>query len=91
MKYYHDSSKTETNFSELKNPITFLNSIREGKLTLEQTQSEKEAFNKYLKSRSEEQRKMLANINMLFNVRNNAAKFLKLVSAIFDKFLFFTI
>ena len=55
------------------------NGIREGKLKLEQAQSEQEALNKYLKyikigSNSEEQRKTLANINMLFNERKNTVK-----------------
>ena len=34
LKYYVYSSNTGTNFSELKDPISFLNRFREGKLML---------------------------------------------------------
>ena len=53
--------------------MPFLNGVTEGKLTFKQAKTEGEVFNKDLRStrnrnESEEQRKTLANINMLFNL-----------------------
>lgn len=40
-KYYVFISNTENNFSELKDPVTFLNRMREGKPTLKQRKMNK--------------------------------------------------
>ena len=50
LKYYVYSSNTEKDFRELKDPITFLNKLREDKLTLQQAQDKHKAFNRYLRN-----------------------------------------
>ena len=46
-EYYVYSSNRETSFSKLLDPLTFLNTIRKGRLTLEQAQNVQKAFNRY--------------------------------------------
>ena len=50
LKYYVYSSNTETDFRELKDPITFLNKPREDKPTLQQAQDKHKAFSRYLRN-----------------------------------------
>ena len=50
MKYHVNNSNKETDFSELKNSITFLNKIGDGKVTFEQERNKRDAFNGYLRS-----------------------------------------
>ena len=68
MKYYVYSSNTEKDFRELKDPITFLNKLREDKLTLQQAQDKHKAFNRYLRNI----RKVSKSV---FNAWNNLFKF----------------
>ena len=81
MKFTVQSSGQETDF-RIRDPITFLNLIKQNKTLIEKAWYEQEEFNKHIKqirivNKSEEQKKnkkqkikMLANINMLFNKRN---------------------
>ena len=50
MKYHVNNSNKETDFSELKDSITFLNKIGDGKVTFEQEINKRDAFNGYLRS-----------------------------------------
>ena len=50
MKYHVNSSNKETDFSELKDSITFLNKIGDGKVTFEKERNKRDAFNGYLRS-----------------------------------------
>ena len=50
MKYHVNNSNKETDFSELKDSITFLNKIGDGKVTFEQERNKRDAFNGYLRS-----------------------------------------
>ena len=43
------SSGTETNFSELKVPVAFLDSIRKSEISIEEARHKQEEFNRYLK------------------------------------------
>ena len=68
----------ETDFHELKDPVAFLDSITKCEMPIEKARPKKEDLSKYLKkirigNRSE--KKALSNINKLFNVRNDAFKF----------------
>ena len=50
MKYHVNNSNKETDFSELKDSITFLNKIGDGEVTFEQERNKRDAFNGYLRS-----------------------------------------
>ena len=59
--------------------MLFLNDIKNGKISLEEAKNLQQDYEKYLKkirkgNKSVEQEKTLANINVLFNARNNAIK-----------------
>ena len=48
MKIIVDSSGLETDFSELKDPVAFLDSIKKREISMEEAQHKKEEFNRYL-------------------------------------------
>ena len=82
LKYVAVNSRTEYNFSELTDPITFLNKIKKGELPLEEAKIYQQDYLDYLNiirkgNKNAEQRKTLANINILYNARNNAIKFIE--------------
>ena len=63
-------------------PITFPNDIKTGEITIGEAKASQEDFSKYPKimrrrEKNKKQRKTLANINMLFNGRNEAIKFIR--------------
>ena len=69
-------------FSEMEDPITFLNEIKKGETPLEEVKIMQENFLKCLSAirkgnKNAEQRKTLVNINMLYNARNHAIKFIE--------------
>ena len=71
-----------TDFSRKKGPVDFLNEIKKGEMTIEQAKASQEDFNNYLKTirrgnKTKEQGNTLANINRLFNGRNDAIKFIE--------------
>ena len=64
----------------MKDPITFLNDIKKGKMSIQETNDKQENYYNYLKkirkgNKSANQKRTLANINILFNARDNAIKF----------------
>ena len=72
----------KTDFSRKKGPVDFLNEIRKGEITMEQAKDSQEDFNNYLKTirrgnKTKKQGATLANINRLFNGRNDAIKFIE--------------
>ena len=82
MKFIVNSSGTETDFTELKDPLAFLDSIRKHEISIEEAQHKQEEFNRYLKkirignkSEKKKKKKTLANINKFFNGRNDAIIF----------------
>ena len=82
MNFISKSSGNETNFSEVEDPITFINNIESNKATLEQAKTSQEDFNEYLKlilrgRKTEEQKNPLSNINRIFNGRNDSIKFVE--------------
>ena len=79
MKFIVNSTGLEIDFSELKDPVAFLDSIKKREISMEEAQYKQKEFDMYLKKirigyKSEEQNKTLANSNMLFNGRNEAVK-----------------
>ena len=82
LEYVVYSNKKIYNFSELADPRTFLDDIKKGKMSLEEAKIYQQNFLDYLNiirkgNKNDEQRKTLANINILYNARNNAIKFIE--------------
>ena len=62
--------------------MLFLNHIKKGKKSLEEPKNIQQDYGNHLKhiqkgNKNDEPRKTLANINVLFNARNNAIKFIE--------------
>ena len=83
MIYLLPKAKTEkTESGRKKGPVDFLNEIKKGEITIEQAKDSQEDFNNYLKTirrgnKTKEQGNTLANINRLFNGRNDAIIFIE--------------
>ena len=85
LKYFVDKSgvkkdSVEYDFNKIKDPITFLNDIKEGKISIQEAKDKQENYYNYLKkirkgNKSANQKRTLANINILFDARDNAIKF----------------
>ena len=82
LKYVVVSSGKKIDFDSLENPITFLNDIKKGKISLEEAKNKQKNYRNYLNvmrrgNKNANQKKALANINIHFNSRNNAIKFIE--------------
>ena len=82
LKYTVISTDEEFEFDKSENPLTFFNDIKIGKILVEEAKNLRKGYNEYISkirkgNKSNEQRKTLANINILFNARNNAIKFIE--------------
>ena len=82
LKYVVASSGDEYSFDRLNDPITFLNNIKKGKISLEEAKSKQQNYHNYLNiirrgNKNANQKKVLANINIHFNASNNAIKFIE--------------
>ena len=82
LKYVAVNSCTSYNFSELADPLTFLNEIRKGETSLEEAKNIQQSYLNYLNiirkgNKNAEQKKTLANINVLLNARDSAIKFIE--------------
>ena len=82
IKYVFVNNRTSYNFSELEDRLTFLNEIKKGETSLEEAKATQQNYLDYLNIigkgyKNAEQRKFLANINMLYNARNDAIKFIE--------------
>ena len=85
LKYFVEKSgvkkdSVEYDFNKIKDPITFLNDIKEGKISIQEAKDKQENYYNYLKkirkgNKSANQKGTLANINILFDTRDNAIKF----------------
>ena len=75
MKFIVNSSNPETYFSELKNPVAFLDSIKKRKTLIEEARYKQQEFNRYLKKIRIGNKYTLAIKQKLFNRRNDAMKF----------------
>ena len=49
MKLIVNTNGLETDFSELKNPVVFLDNIKKREISIEETRYKQEQFNNYLK------------------------------------------
>ena len=76
------SSDMEYKFSIEKDPISLLNAIKKGEMPLQEAKNRQKDYLYYLNvirkgNKNAEQRKTLANINILYNARNSAIKFIE--------------
>ena len=82
LKYIVKSTGEEFEFDKSEDPLKFLNDIETGKISPEEAKNLQNDYEEYLNKirkggKNEEQKKTLANINILFNARNNAIKFIE--------------
>ena len=82
LEYITANSGKIYNFSELTDPLTFLDEIKKGKTSLEEAKNIQQNYLNYLNiirkgNKNDEQKKTVANTNIHFNARNNATKFIK--------------
>ena len=82
LNYVVYNSKKIYNFSELKNPLTLLDEIKKSEMTLEKAKNYQKDYLSYLKNirkgnKNVEQRQTLTNLNMLYNAREEAIKFIE--------------
>ena len=82
LKYVAVNNRTSYNFSELEDHLTFLKEIKKDETSLEEAKATQQNYLDYLNiirkgNKNAEQRKSLANINMLYNARNDAIKFIE--------------
>ena len=82
LKYVVSSSGDKYSFDNLKDPIIFLGNIKKGKISLEEAKKQQQNYYNYLNkirrgNKNSNQRKTLANINIPFNARNSAIKFIE--------------
>ena len=82
LKYVVESSGNEYRFYKLKDPITFLDVIEKGKISLEEAKDQQQNFYSYLNTirrgnKNASQKRTLGNISILFNARDNGIKFIE--------------
>ena len=82
LKYVLVNSGDEYRFDKLDDPLVFLNDIKKGKISLEEAKNQQQNYYNYLNmmrrgNKNANQKKVLANINIHFNVRNKAIKFIE--------------
>ena len=85
LKYFVEKSgakkdSIEYNFNKIEDPITFLNDIKKGKISIQEAKGKQENYYNYFKkirkgNKSANQKRTLANINVLFNAKDSAIKF----------------
>ena len=72
----------EYNFNNLDDPLTLLNNIEKGKISMEKAIEQQYNFHKYLNlirigNKNDNQKRTLANINIFYNARDNATQFIR--------------
>ena len=87
LKYVVERSGLEYNFNKMKDPITFLKDIKEGKISVEKAKEKQKDYYSYLNTirrriKNASQKRTLANINILFNARDNVIKYIEDYSSI---------
>ena len=82
LKYVVESSGDEYSFNKVKDPISLLNNIKKGKISLEEAKEQQKDYYNCLNTirrgnESANQKRTLANINIHYNARNSAIKFIQ--------------
>ena len=82
LQYENVNSSKIYDFSELTDPLTFLDEIKKGKMSLEEAKNYQQNYLNYLNiirrgNKSAKQKNTLANINIHFNARGSVIKFIE--------------
>ena len=82
LKYVVESSGDEYSFNKVEDPIALLNDIKKGKISLEEAKEQRKDYYNYLNTtrrgnKNASQKRNLANINIFFNARDKAIKFIE--------------
>ena len=82
LKYFVVNSDKTYDFSTLKVPISLLEEIKKGTITLQEVKNTQQDYLDYLNiirkgNKNDEQKRTLANFNIHFNARDNAIKFIE--------------
>ena len=82
LKYVVESSGDEYRFNKIEDPIALLNDIKKGKISLEEATDQQQNYYNYLNTiqrgnKNASQKRTIANINILFNARDNSIKFIE--------------
>ena len=82
LKYPIYSKEDLLDFYKLIDPLSLLDKIKKGKITLETAKDYQKVFFENIKpirkgNKNAEQKKILANINMLYNARDSTIKFIE--------------
>ena len=82
LKYVVEKSGLEYNFNKIKDPITLLKNIGDGKMSVEEAKEKRKDYYSYLNTirrgnKNASQKRTLANINILFNARDNVIKYVE--------------
>ena len=82
LKYVVSSSGEKFDLDSLEDRLVFLNDIKKGKISLREAKNIQQEYGKYLNrmrrgNKNANKKKTLPNINIYFNARNNAIKFIE--------------
>ena len=82
LKYVVAGTGDKYNFDNLDDPLTILNNIKKGEISMKKAIEQQHMFFKYLNiirigNKNDNQKRTLANINMFYNARDNAIKFIQ--------------
>ena len=82
LKYVVESSGDEYRFNKIEDPIAPLDDIKKGKISQEEAKEQQKNYYNYLNTirrgnKNASQKRTLANINILFNARDNAINFIE--------------
>ena len=82
LKYVVVGTGDKYNFDSLDDPLTLLNNIKKGEISMKKAIEQQHMSFKYLNiirigNKIDNQKRTLANINMFFNARDNAIKFIQ--------------
>ena len=87
LKYVVVGTGDKYNFNNLDDPLTLLNNIKKGEISMKKVIEQQHMFFKYLNiirigNKIDNQKRTLANINMFYNARDNAIKFIQVYDGI---------
>ena len=82
LKYVVESNGDEYSFNKVKDPISLVNNIKKGKISLEEAKEQQKDYYNYLSTirrgnKSANHKRTLANINLHYNARNSGIKFIE--------------
>ena len=82
LNYVVVGTSDEYNFNNLDDPLTLLNNIKKGKISMGKAIEQQYNFRKYLNlirigNKNDNQKRTLANINVFYKARDNAIQFIR--------------